>query len=40
VADAVVVVEALGVDADGDGTLSEDEIEVTGTVLVRDDDGS
>ena len=39
VPDAVSVVEAIGVDVDGDGEISADELEVTETVAVRDDDG-
>ena len=38
VPDAVAVVEAIGVDADGDGVIDDDEIEVSETVLVRDED--
>jgi hypothetical protein len=37
VPDAIAVVEAIGVDLDGDGEISEDEIEVTGAVIVKDD---
>jgi hypothetical protein len=38
VADVVEVVEAVGVDVDGDGVIDDDEIEVSSTVYVRDDE--
>jgi hypothetical protein len=38
VPDAISVVEAIGVDIDGDGEISEDEIVVDGAVIVADDD--
>ena len=38
VPDVVEVVEAVGVDVDGDGVIDDDEIEVSETVYVRDDE--
>jgi len=35
--DAVHLVEAIGVDSNQDGEISDDEIEVTETILVRED---
>ena len=37
VADVIGVVEAIGADVDGDGEISDDEIEVASAVYVDDD---
>src|SRR3954447_20424788 len=37
IVDAVDVIEAIGIDANHDGEISEDEVTVSETVYVRDD---